>query len=93
MTSPTHSDPRATLGVGVDFGIKVGERTVPCRISYEALADHFESGWVVEDMEDAYVLNREAIDSMAMALYNAEPASGKSGFTRRNPLLIKSDHL
>ena len=93
MAKPASYDAYATIGVGVDFGIGVGENVVPCRISYEALADHFESGWIPDDLLEAYAQSHEVIATTAMALYGVAIQSGQTRFTRKNPLIIGTDSL
>mgnify|MGYP003583768584 CR=1 FL=1 len=82
---PHLGDPRE-VGGDVDFTIEMNNQTVYCRISAEALADHFDLDSHKNPVK-SYVANCETIQDRAVK--NAQ-SSPNAGATRRDPLVIKT---
>lgn len=94
---PAHTENRmATEEIGnphlhggdVDFLLQVGNDWIPCRISREALEDHFGAkGDDPESRVPAYIRNREVIDEVARRMYARVSAAGDVVNAKRRLLL------
>jgi len=91
MPPATLYDPHLREGVGVDFGVLIDGQVVHCRISTEALSDHFAGG--DDPLVQTYVQHRDEIDARAIALFRTLSADGQIVWTRADPLVLQSKHF